>query len=64
MKTDDIYRSAKVLIDLHNDYAEKHASFMMEKLMLKNDAKGAAVWLNILAAIEDLRKLSKQKYIN
>lgn len=64
MKTNDIYRSAKILIDLHGSDAEDYASEKMSYFMEKDDVKGASVWLGIIGAINDLNNLSKQKYIN
>lgn len=64
MKTNDIYISAKILIDQHGAEAEDFASDRMNHFMEKDDAKGAAVWLGIMSAINDLNNLSRQKYLN
>jgi hypothetical protein len=64
MKTNDIYISAKILIDQHGPEAEGFASERMAYFMEKDDVKGASVWLGIMSAINDLNNLSKQKYLN
>jgi hypothetical protein len=50
----DIFRSANILLKQHGSAAENHAQQEMEKRMVANDAKGAAVWLAIMSAINDL----------
>lgn len=64
MNTDDIYRSAKILIDEHGSEAEDFASERMTYFMEKDDAKGASVWLGIMSAINDLNLRNNQKYLN
>lgn len=59
----DIYTSAKVLISKHGKEAGAFADQRMQELMAKDDAKGAAVWLSIGQAIEDLNNMKKQKYL-
>lgn len=50
----DIYASAQVLIKQHGDAAEGIAMERMIKLLREDDVKGAAHWLSIMQAIEDL----------
>lgn len=52
----DILRSAKVLIDQHEDLADLIAAGRVDELLDKGDLDGHAVWLRILAAIEELQR--------
>ncbi len=63
MKTNDIYITAKILIDQHGSEAEDFASERMAYFMEQDDVKGASVWLGIMNAIYDLTMLNKQKYL-
>jgi len=51
----DIYRSAKLLIDEHDDDAVIQAAMMADKMLDKGDLDGLATWNRILRAIEELR---------
>lgn len=60
MTPKDIYISAQLLVKQHGDKAEQVADERMRELMAKDDAKGAAVWLSISAALHDLRCVDSQ----
>ncbi len=51
----DIYRSANKLIEQHGKDAPIHAAMRADELMEAGDMDGRAVWLRILAAIDELR---------
>ena len=50
----DIYRSAKELIEQHDEDAPIHAAMRADELMEAGDMEGVAVWLRIVKAIEEL----------
>ena len=50
----DIYRSAKILVDIHGDAADIHAAQMLDQMAERNDAAGVATWKRILAAVDEL----------
>ena len=50
----DIYRSARVLIDTHGEYAPIHAAMQIDQLLDKGELDGRAVWVRILTAVEEL----------
>jgi hypothetical protein len=52
----DIYRAAKVLIDQHGDDAPVQAAGRADELLDEGDVDGAAVWRQILRAIEDMTR--------
>ncbi len=54
----DIFRSARVMIREHGDGALEFAQSRANALWDKNDDKGAAVWMRIARAVEELRKQS------
>ena len=54
----DIFRSARVMIQEHGDGALEFAESRANALWDKNDDKGAAVWMRISRAIEELQKTS------
>jgi hypothetical protein len=60
----DIYATAERLIKEYGRKAEAIAEHRMQVLMEQNDAKGAGTWLSIMAAIEDLHCLRKQKNVH
>ena len=64
MKTQDLYISAKILIEQHGLKAEEFASEIMTYFVGKDDAKSASLWLGIMSAINDLNILNNQKYLN
>ena len=64
MTTDqDIYASAKLLIEHHGNDAEDIALARMLVLIEKDDVKGASVWLSIMDAMNTLTDRAKQKYL-
>ena len=52
----DIYRDAKLLIDLHGDDARLRAAERADQLLEAGDMIGATTWRRILSAIEELRR--------
>ena len=54
----DIFRSARVMVREHGDGALEFAQSRANALWDKNDDKGAAVWMRIARAVEELRKQS------
>jgi len=50
----DVYRSAKLLIDQHDDEAPIHAAMRADEFLDKGDLDGAAVWRRIVGAINEL----------
>jgi hypothetical protein len=64
LTTNDIYATAERLIKEHGRKAEEMAQRRMHELMAQDDAKGAAEWLSIMAAIEDLHSLKNQKKLH
>ena len=54
----DIYRSAKLLIDQHQDGAELHATMRADELLEAGDIEGQRTWLSILEAVKELLNLS------
>jgi hypothetical protein len=54
----DIYRSAQVLIREHGDDAKATAQSRANAFWDKGDDDGAAVWMRIAGAIEELQKTS------
>lgn len=53
----DIYRSAKLVADLHRDGAEAEALKRADALAAKGDGEGEAVWLRIRDAVRKLQKV-------
>ena len=51
----DIYRTAQVLIDQHGDAADIEAAKLADAMLAKGDLEGRAVWLRVIAAIEQMR---------
>jgi hypothetical protein len=52
----DIFRAAKLLIDQHGDDAAMRAAQRADGLLEEGDVDGAAVWRQILEAIEELQR--------
>jgi hypothetical protein len=52
----DSYRAAKILIDQHGDEAKAHAGRRMQELLEQGDDAGAAAWVDIAFAIDELRR--------
>ncbi len=50
----DIYRSAKLLIDQHGEYARLEADMRADAMLKKGDMKGATTWRRIVKAVEEL----------
>ena len=50
----DVYRSAKLLVDQHGGGAPLRAAVSAERCRKAGDGEGAAVWLRILKAAEEL----------
>ena len=50
----DIYRSANELIKQHGEDAPIHAAMRADELMETGDMEGAAVWIRIVKAVEEL----------
>ena len=51
----DIYRSAKLLIDQHGEDAPIFAAQPADKCLEAGDLDGKAVWMRVIAAIEELQ---------
>lgn len=49
----DIYRSARILVEIHGDTADVHAALKVDEMAEKNDAAGLATWKRILVAVDD-----------
>jgi len=58
MKEIDLYRSAHLLIEQHEDNAPQEASRMMAELMEKGDYEGALIWLKIREVIDNMANVS------
>jgi hypothetical protein len=52
----DSYRAAKILIDQHGDGAKTYAGRRMQELLEQGDEAGAAAWVDIVFAIDELRR--------
>lgn len=52
----DVYRSAKLLIDLHGGVATIQASMEADAMLNKGGLDGAAVWRRIVAVINELQR--------
>ena len=52
----DIFRAAKLLIDKHGDDAAIRAAQRADGLLKGGDMDGAAVWRQILEAIDELQR--------
>ena len=50
----DIYRTANELIKQHGEDAPIHAAMRADELLEAGDMEGKAVWLRILAAVDEL----------
>jgi len=50
----DIWASAKLLVDKYGEDATIHAAMRAGELSVQGDLDGAAVWRQIIAAIEEL----------
>jgi hypothetical protein len=54
----DIRRTAKLLIDQHGENAAFHAGMRVDEMLDKGDLDGRAVWLRVLAAVEELQSVA------
>ena len=52
----DVYRSAKLLIDKHGEWAAIQAALEADAMLDKGDLDGAAVWRRVVAAINELQR--------
>ena len=52
----DVWRAAKLLIDLHRDEAPSHAAMRADELLADGDVEGQQIWLRILRAAEELQR--------
>ncbi|MFP6890011.1 MAG: hypothetical protein VCF07_09715 [Nitrospinota bacterium] len=50
----DIYRTAKILIELHGEDAPIQAAMKADAMLAAGDVEGQAVWRRILAAVDEL----------
>jgi hypothetical protein len=64
LTTNDIYAIAEVLIKEHGRKAEDVAQSKMLNLIAQDDVKEAGEWLAIIAAIDDLYRLKRQKRLH
>ena len=57
MTTDlDIYRSAHALIQQHGEAAAIEAAMKADSMLDKGDLDGAAVWRQIVAAVNEMQR--------
>ena len=52
----DVYRSAKLFIEQHGDEAAIQAAYRADAMLDRGDLDGAAVWRQIVAAINELQR--------
>ncbi len=52
----DIYRTAKLFVDKHGAEAPIHAAMKADAMLDKGDMEGKAVWLRIVAAINEIQR--------
>ncbi len=50
----DIYRTAAIVVKEHREDAATHAAMRADELMEAGDMDGQAVWLRVLAAVNEL----------
>ena len=50
----DVWRAAKLLVDLHRDEAPARAAMRAGRLLAEGDVEGQQVWLRIQRAVEEL----------
>ena len=56
MQEIDIWRTARVMMDVHGEAAGFAAAQRADALIAKNDYVGVAVWMRIGRAIEELER--------
>ena len=52
----DVYRSAHALIQQHGEAAAIEAAMKADAMLDKGDLDGAAVWRQVVAAVNDLQR--------
>jgi hypothetical protein len=52
----DDYRAAKIVMDQFGEGAEQQALSHVDRLFEAGDHEGVARWMNVLAAIQELRR--------
>jgi hypothetical protein len=52
----DIYRSASLMIRRHGSEANIHADIRADELLEAGDLDGAAVWRQVVKAIQELQR--------
>jgi len=55
----DIYRSARLLIELHSSDAEFYAAMCAQAFSARGDVEGLGLWLRITAAIHEICRLKE-----
>ena len=50
----DIYRTAKLLVDKHDNEAPIHAAMRADEFLAKGNLDGQATWVRVLAAAKEL----------
>jgi hypothetical protein len=56
MEEIDIWRTARVLMDVHGEAAGFAAAQRADALIAKNDYQGGAVWMRVVRAIVELER--------
>lgn len=59
----DDYRAAQIVLDQFGDEAEKRALSHVEHLSNAGDHEGVTRWMNVLAAIQELRRTAPAESI-
>ncbi len=54
MDPKDIYRTAKIMIDLHGEDAPVKAALKADRCLGNGDLEGVAVWESVIRAIDEL----------
>ena len=57
----DIYRTATVLIQEHDQDAALEAAMRADAMLEKGDLDGQAVWKRVLKAIEEIQRQERQE---
>jgi len=57
----DIWRTARVLMDVHGEAAGFAAARRADALIAKNDPEGVAVWMRVVRAIVELERQKPRK---
>jgi hypothetical protein len=56
----DIFRAAKLMIDQHGEEASSRAAWRVNDLWEAGDSYGAAIWRQIVTAIQELRRSRRE----